>query len=209
MSFRERYPEAETEAHAHQQIRAVAADSFAEHVITQVSETVWKCHNPKTWNYGFFMARLPGAWVCYGDVGDLMVTRSDTLTWLRQATETDDYGYFLGKMPFKLEKFYPGDALTLLDEHVRDEYIEEKRAEAIIEEWNEYDTLESYECYARAVYEVTGDAELIASKGMSYDAMRCIEAIRWFCAHMPDGLPAPPWRPEPAAETTAIKEPTQ
>lgn len=101
-------------------IRSQAATAFDKHVITEHRPWVWKCAQPGSWVYGFYVMVAPGAVVFYGDCGEAIFRMSNgpeasVFEWLKSTLrEPQYYDYFLSKLENKsaFRKFYPGDALA-------------------------------------------------------------------------------------------------
>jgi hypothetical protein len=199
-SFIERHPEHRPFRQEFDDLVTFMLAQIAGHEVVQLSETVWRCATPGTGNMSFYVARVPGGWLVYGDVGDLFVYRNDDLSWLRGAARSP--GYLWEKVPAdcRSEHFWPGDALAALDQMVEDAEPGEiettlARAEEVYETWAAHDgMLESYDAFTDAWYRQTEDPEVPARPRMGHGAVRCVAAARWFCERMPDELPPPPWR---------------
>jgi hypothetical protein len=191
MSYREKHPDAQTFQEVFEEIAKGMEKALAEHEIKQLDTNVWFCQKPGTRNMSFYVVRMPGAWAVYGDIGDIFIYRSSSLDWLRRAAKSPSYLWEKVPMSMTVEEFYPGDALQDLDDP---EMIDTKQATEIYEQWmSVYEDPRNYEEYSEAVYNVTGDSELIVGKQMNTDAIRCVCAVRWFCTKMPDELPALVW----------------
>jgi hypothetical protein len=195
MTYRNKHPESQTFTEAFAQQNELLTKAFAHHAIKQLDRNAWRCAAPSTSNMSFYVARMPGAWAIYGDIGDIFIQRSDTLDWLRGAANSASYLWEKVPASLKVEEFYPGDALARLDD--RDMHSAEEAAK-IYERWIDesiFDgSLDSYSSYCEAVYDVTGDSEDIVSQRMGMESIRCVLAARWYCERMPVELPVPGWR---------------
>lgn len=84
----------------------MAASAFKDHVATLRLEVgmfrSWRCQKPGTWCYGFDVTTTPGHLFVTGDIGDLVVSRTeDMLAWARDAINSPHY--FAEKVPRSIE----------------------------------------------------------------------------------------------------------
>lgn len=121
-----------------------AAAAFSEHQITvRLDQGVfrsWRCCRPDSWTYGFDVTTTPGNLYVTGDIGDLIVSRTnDMIAWSRSAVES--IGYFEEKVPncIVTRVWDPDRAREWIDEQVRDaiDTVGEKDAPERIEKLNE------------------------------------------------------------------------
>lgn len=112
----------------------LAAKAFAEHKIrmrlNQGMFRSWRCQKPETWCYGFDITTTPGALLVTGDIGTLVVERTnDMISWASSAVRSIDY--FAQKVPHEIatEKF----DIEVAKEWIGDEIAECRRnyAEAV------------------------------------------------------------------------------
>lgn len=171
------------------------------HEVTQIGENVWRCARPDSWVYGFYVSRVPGGWRVHGDLGDLFVYRSDDISWLRGAVRSPDYLWEKVPEGCKVEHFWPGDGLEALDDMVddaepKDRAAARERAQAIYDAWTVqgHGVLENYQGFIDAWWTYEHDTERVPLPNMSPGAVRCVAALRWLCARMPEELPPLPWR---------------
>jgi hypothetical protein len=186
--YRTRRPDALTFAESIEDCRSWAAKDWAAHEITEVTPTIWRCKAPRTRVNSWHIARIPGSWVVWGDIGDLLVTRSDDVAWIVEASKSPDY--FWAKVPeavkvkVGVEEVYLGDFLDALDDP---DVFTADEAKAI------WDLVEGDTDLNVAICAVTGDAELCIDPRMGRESIRCMLALEWFAEHMGD-LGPPPWR---------------
>lgn len=130
-------------------IERIAKQSFENHVLTPVSHDAtgqpyaWRCAQPGTSQYAFYVMEGPGCIVQWGDVGDLLIAqgRGYDLAWLEDAINSMDY--VLGKSIARQSEF--------IDEMFQ-EYVREHAPDFEFE----YD---GSEMDAHRYYEETGDSE--------------------------------------------------
>ena len=197
-NYRGKHPELQTFREAWQEAEEQCALWFKDHEIKQTSETTWKCSKPGTWIYGFMVARIPSGWAIYGDIGDVLVIRSDDLDWLRGAANSPDY--FFEKIPAstKTTEFYPGDALEALDDLASEGALAGVHASRIYETWCDDDEAAVHDGngFIAAWRDEVGSTDVPYPFYMPLGVMRCVLAAKWFCARMPNELPVAPWRKE-------------
>lgn len=83
----------------------LAAEAFKDHVVTerlnQGMFRAWRCKRPHCGTYGFDVITQPGDLIIAGDIGDLMVSRTeDMIAWARKSI--NDPGYFAEKVPHSI-----------------------------------------------------------------------------------------------------------
>lgn len=102
-------------------IAELAAQSFANHVLTWEPGGYWRCGRANSIVYSFQIFFAPGAVMVWGDMGEFTLCHydKDSLGWLLLAAKDDGYpDYFLGKlqaMKGAKEEFSYGDAMAHLD----------------------------------------------------------------------------------------------
>jgi hypothetical protein len=74
----------------------LAKKAFSNHVITERLNSgmfrSWRCQAPGTWCYGFDVTTMPGTLVVTGDIGTLVVERTnDMIAWASGAARSIDY----------------------------------------------------------------------------------------------------------------------
>ena len=88
------------------QIHGIAVTAFAGHKIEQrLNQGMfrsWRCRRDGTWAYGFDVTTIPGTLVITGDIGELIVQRSeDMISWSSGSIHSIDY--FAEKVPRSME----------------------------------------------------------------------------------------------------------
>lgn len=174
-----------------EQIRQHADKAFLDHEITLRSKNglyrSWRCCRPGSWTYGFDITTIPGSLFITGDIGDLIVSRTDDMVqWCRGSTGSTSY--FAEKVPhgfvtreFKWEVFREWCEEWKKDNAEDDNFAEKcevleevlGREGSIGEEglyqelWNEFafDEPPSWRCWTPRF-------------------LWCREAIRWFCLNV-------------------------
>lgn len=100
-------------------IAALAKESFADHVVTELGPGEWRCAAPGTWMHGFVVIARPCYVIVYGDIGDWVIQHSDrdSVGWLQRAAR--DYEYLCGKIRAgEKRRFYVGDAIAHLEQEI-------------------------------------------------------------------------------------------
>ena len=174
----------DTFAISREQIQAFAVDAFKDHEITVLTDTehvkLYRCGQPGSSVYAFYVAGLPGAVAFYGDLGEAILRPSDrdALGWLRGAVRSPSY--LIEKVqPQPDREFYAGDAIAWIDE--QDNLTEEQRE-------NFHDAIElcasrDYHEWSRALSE-EGQLDGYPPGTHAGSAMLwMVEALRWFVAH--------------------------
>lgn len=102
-------------------IARMAAEAFANHVLTQETSQQWLCGQLGTGIYHFRVLTAPGFLIVVGDVGEIVLQchARDSLAWLRGAIGS--VNYVLEKVRAcsdadRREEFMRGDALEYLRE---------------------------------------------------------------------------------------------
>lgn len=174
-------------------IKTVMPKSYARHIMSKISECVWRCGRSDSSNYHFFVALLPHCIVVYGDVGEMIIRPgwNRGIGWLRGCLndgKTDSFHYMFSKVPgpHRQEVFMPGDAIEECIEY--GDNPDNEAAEQIqkaLDEWAERigyneDPRESW--YA-AASEADLDCEWYAGyNDYSSEMYWCAYALQWFTA---------------------------
>ncbi len=172
-----------------------AARNFAGHVITErLSQGMfrsWRCQTPGDWNCAFDLTTTPGHLIITGDIGDLIVTRTeDMLVWSRTAVHSIDY--FAEKVPHAIPtREWDRDvvaewvAAELAEEQAQDE-LDQKR----IAEWQELaDVISDDEIHEGGFADALSTAGLIDGcdwptlTNWTRNFLWCREAVKWFLAN--------------------------
>lgn len=165
-------------------LRRLADDSFKGHVVTPMQTEgpvwMWKCSKPGTWCYGFYVVTAPGMVMTYGDTPEAILrvstsTAQESLSWLLRAVRSDDY--VIEKMVGHSER-----RVALQREANRVIWtLGKEKAHEVLAAWNQgYETRDGREL-ARALYEVTGDAELFEGcQDHAQDVWYAYHALRHF-----------------------------
>lgn len=183
-----------------------AANAFQYHEIVERSRVVtdlglyatWRCGRLNYGTYAFWITVFPGTLIVTGDVGELIVQRTNNMiAWSRSAVNS--VGYFAEKVPHSIPtKEYSSEEF--------DEWIEQERDDATADEDSDrlqeiaelldtiHDTSDSHEVY-EAIYDSPlygGEMPRLTTWNSNF--MWCRECVKWFLAHVDDDglIIAPP-----------------
>lgn len=98
-------------------IARFAAEGFVDHVLTVEGPSEWRCGKPGTGIMAFRVLCRPGMIAVWGDLGEWVLRVSDRnpVPWIRGAVRSP--GYLLEKVKAgERKRFYPADAMALLDD---------------------------------------------------------------------------------------------
>lgn len=109
-----------------QAVSEFAREAFQDHEVVQTLDNgfyrSWKCYKPGTCFYAFTVTTIPGHIIVTGDVGDLIVSRTeDMIGWCKGSIQSIDY--FASKVPHSIPtKGYDSEvALEWLEEQAKEE----------------------------------------------------------------------------------------
>lgn len=107
------------------QHEAMAAESFAKHVVTQRLDQglfrSWRCKRPDSWCMGFDITTTPGYLIVTGDIGELILSRCDDMVpWARGAVGSPDYFAEKVVRTIKTEEWSNERALEWIDDEIAD-----------------------------------------------------------------------------------------
>lgn len=177
-----------TQKACEEQVRQLAAQSFADHVLVAEGEGRWYCGKPGTGIYSFRVVSAPYHVIVFGDIGDALLRVSDRnpVPWLRGAVRSPDY--LISKSIWRDTVFYRGDAVEYLRDALR-ETEPSRSAIAVCEELNlsTSDAVDAIrlddELDVRGWYEAwhdAGECEPPSCTGPSAGMFWTVEALRCF-----------------------------
>lgn len=176
------------------QIHGIAVTAFAGHKIEQrLNQGMfrsWRCRRDGTWAYGFDVTTIPGTLVITGDIGELIVQRSeDMISWASGSIHSIDY--FAEKVPRSMEtgEFCVEVAKEFLSELRQDldenGYLNEKKRDAIAELRNILDGDEiadfPTELYLSGLID---GCDMPNLKNYTSNFLWCREALIWFLENL-------------------------
>ena len=137
----------------------LAAKAFADHVATVMLDQgmyrSWRCQKPGSWMHGFDITTTPGNLIVTGDVGDLVLTRTnDMIAWARGSIR--DPHYFSSKVvrDIPTEEWSYAKSLEWINEEIAD--VEREEAEARADP--DYDELDNREPCPRCGKSILADS---------------------------------------------------
>lgn len=190
------------------EIRECSDNAFRNHIIQELARDgvvrCWRCGQPDTGVYAFWITTYPGTIVVSGDIGELIVERHyDMLPWCRGSV--DSTSYFAEKVPHAIKT-------TAFSEDRCREWINEELANLRGEEWRghchgispgsdhektrdrlievltdamdslDVDTFGADQLY-HATYEVWQSNDPPDFMDWNANFLWCRDAIRWFVRH--------------------------
>lgn len=182
------------------QIHEFAAKHFANHKIEQRLNhgmfRSWRCKADGTWVHGFDITTMPGTLIVTGDIGELIVQRSDDMiAWARGSVHSIDY--FAEKVPRSMEtgEFCVEVAKEFLSELRQDldesGYLNEAKRDAIAELRHILDGDEIADFQTELYLSGLVDGcDMPNLKNYTSNFLRCREAVIWFLANWKDEEPA-------------------
>lgn len=179
-------------------IRQLSDHAFRNHVIQELARDgvvrCWRCGEPDTGIYAFWITTYPGTIVVSGDIGELIVARHyDMLPWCRGSV--DSTSYFAQKVPHAIKttefsedrcrEWIEGELANLRSEewedHCRDKNTRDRLIEVLTDAMDglDGDNFGSGQMY-HATYEVWQGNDPPSFEDWNPNFLWCRDAIRWF-----------------------------
>lgn len=183
----------------------MAADAFKDHVVTerlnQGMFRSWRCARPNSGTYGFTVNTTPGYMFVTGDIGELMLCRTeDMVDWSRKSI--GDPSYFAEKVPpsiptvewsFDRAMEWCKDRIKDANDYYGDEeeasesvaklkaLMDEAHTDGINGEMDEHE-------FSMALYETNlcDGCDWPNFKVFNSNFCWCREAVKWLLEHLPE-----------------------
>lgn len=175
----------------------MAATAFSKHVLTerlnQGMFRSWRCAQPDRWAHGFDITTTPGNLFITGDIGDLIVSRTeDMIAWARGSIHS--IGYFAEKVPHDIPtkvwssdraKEWIKEEIRSLKEERRDPR-DEARITKLYQELREelHDEADEH-TFSKALYESRLVDDWPDLRVWNSNFLWCREAVKWLLDHLP------------------------
>lgn len=164
------------------EIRAMAEEAFAKHVLVREGEGRWICRSVGA-AYWFRVITAPSTVIIIGDVGEaiLSISSPDPLPWLRGRARAGafDAEYVIQKIHGASKTFYAGSAVAVVEDLMEDadgEFV--RRLRDLVSDLDELDDEKSW----WNAWEMRGleSEDLCTAYGPSEASIWTSECIRWF-----------------------------
>lgn len=182
-------------------IRQCSDNAFRNHIIQELARDgvvrCWRCGQPNTGVYAFWVTTYPGTIVVSGDIGELIVERHyDMLPWCRGSV--DSTSYFASKVPHAIKttafsedrcREWINEELANLrggawEDHCRDEKKRDRLIEVLTDAMDDLDGdgFGEDQMY-HATHEVWQGSDPPNFSDWNSNFLWCRDAIRWFVRH--------------------------